>query len=699
MTDAGIIPRKRLASLQPTSRQQNFARQSSAKVRSPAQNLKVLVKKVMKPLSKIKFGFSDAENYKRREDKDLFNKIFLQDSTLEDLHSSAIFFLIGEKGTGKTAYATFYSNNQFYNDVGVHRYLRETDYLKFVKLKQANHLQLSDYTDIWKVIIYLLIAGKISENASITDLILRYPKFKALRAAIAEYYNGAFAPEIPTALQIMENTDYAAELMIKHSELSASAKASTHTSRKSENKTFQTNLLTIQRAFKEALSSLKLSQSHVVFIDGIDIRPSSITYDEYLDCVKGLANAVWDLNNDVFSPIKDSKGRFRAVLLVRPDIFSTLGLHNANTKLRDNSVVLDWRVNYYSYRNSGLFKLADRMFSAQQDEVLPVGSSWDHYFPFYASNVRTGDKDPSSFIELLRYTFHRPRDVLQALDVLAKMHDRSGVESVFTFYEVTSADFKRDYGDYLLGEVRDSLRFFYSDMEFETFLRFFEFLSGKQKFNYDEYIDAFSKFDEYLMSIRLTRPDFMDNSDDFLQFLFDQNIVGYVEESEDDRFIRWCFRERTPTRLAPKVKTGLNYEVHYGLSNSLNLGRALTRPGRGVFSNLDNREKSLVEARQNRSSKQGKSISSIQNKPPLVKQPVPSDTSKVGTVVRYSRRKKRGFILVDGREVYFHRRNFPAGAEVTVGQEVTLVVSSQDGQDCATQIGLVNKHHVEETGI
>jgi hypothetical protein len=30
----------------------------------------------MKKISELKFGFPDAENYKRREHKELFNKIF-----------------------------------------------------------------------------------------------------------------------------------------------------------------------------------------------------------------------------------------------------------------------------------------------------------------------------------------------------------------------------------------------------------------------------------------------------------------------------------------------------------------------------------------------------------------------------------------------------------------------------------------------
>ena len=96
----------------------------------------------------------------------------------------------------------------------------------------------------------------------------------------------------------------------------------------------------IEKKFKEALSKLKLKNDHILFIDGIDIRPPQILFDEYQECVKGLANAVWSLNNDIFPSIKGSKGRIRIVLLIRPDIFESLGLQNQNTKIQDNSVFL-----------------------------------------------------------------------------------------------------------------------------------------------------------------------------------------------------------------------------------------------------------------------------------------------------------------------------------------------------------------------
>ena len=57
----------------------------------------------MKKVNELNFGFPDAENYKRRETKQLFNKLFIQNEFLDQLCQPEISFLIGDKGTGKTS--------------------------------------------------------------------------------------------------------------------------------------------------------------------------------------------------------------------------------------------------------------------------------------------------------------------------------------------------------------------------------------------------------------------------------------------------------------------------------------------------------------------------------------------------------------------------------------------------------------------
>jgi hypothetical protein len=343
---------------------------------------------------------------------------------------------------------------------------------------------------------------------------------------------------------------------------------------------------TFQRRFEDALGSLKLDQSQILFIDGIDIRPSSIPFSDYLECVKGLANAVWSVNNDFFSSIRDSKGRLRAVLLIRPDIFDSLGLQNQNTKLRDNAVLLDWRTTYSDYERSELFKLTDRLLAAQQPTSLEPGEAWNYYIPYKITETAGGaeslpgepdaiTKARSSFVSFLRFSFYRPRDIVTMLKILQAefVLRRRSTNEVFAKADFDHPDFRRKYSDYLLGEIKDHLSFYYSGATYEDFVAFFQYLNGKLRFDYDEYLEAYDSFLKYMTQTRRTPAEFFVKPEIFLQFLFELNVVCWVQKADDEKFIHWSFRERSLSNICPKIKPGERYEIHYGLSKALNTGK------------------------------------------------------------------------------------------------------------------------------
>ena len=137
----------------------------------------------MKNVENLKLGYRDAENYRRRENKTTQNILFIRTPELDLLTDSGKYFLVGEKGTGKTAFAVYLSNNNYHGIRASHRYIRETEYHKFLELKQKQNLTLSDYTDIWKVIIYLLLAEDIISREK-SSFLASFVQFRALKEAI-----------------------------------------------------------------------------------------------------------------------------------------------------------------------------------------------------------------------------------------------------------------------------------------------------------------------------------------------------------------------------------------------------------------------------------------------------------------------------------------------------------------------------------
>ncbi len=206
---------------------------------------------------------------------------------------------------------------------------------------------------------------------------------------------------------------------------------------------------------------------------------------------------------DFLANIKDSQGRMRVVLSVRPDIFDTIGLQNQSTKLQNNSVILDWLTTYRDCRNSSLFKIADRMLRWQQDSALPENAAWNYYFPYKSINQWTKHANDEPFIDFLRLSLYRPRDINTMLVLLRdlKISDSTTNEStVFSANDINDRRFLEKYSFYLLGEIKDQLSFYYSREEYEVFRGFFEYLYGRVSFSYEQFIEAYQSFYDNLVA-------------------------------------------------------------------------------------------------------------------------------------------------------------------------------------------------------
>lgn len=366
----------------------------------------------MKTIKELNLGFRDAQSYSQKDYKNMFNEVFVRNHFLEELLDSTKYFLIGEKGTGKTAYATFLRNNDYKNTVSFLKFLSTTDYEKFYTLKKQKNLDLSEYNSIWKIILMLLLSKSISENPKIIAPFNR-GNIKNLIDAIDEYYMRAFSPEITTALKIIDESSVIAQLICEYIQLGGEKKSKYEFTETR----FQTNLLYIERQFRDAIAKLKLTKNVILFIDGIDVRPTAMPYDDYIDCIRGLAYAAWELNTELFHNVKDSQGYCRIVLLLRPDIFNSLNLQNSSTKIMDNSVMLNWRTTYRDYKFSPLYKVATQMLSYEQSSVMG-DDIWESYFPW---KIPTTSKDrdyDTAFMTFLRISLSRPRDILTILHLI-----------------------------------------------------------------------------------------------------------------------------------------------------------------------------------------------------------------------------------------------------------------------------------------
>ncbi|WP_454831443.1 P-loop ATPase, Sll1717 family [Pseudoxanthomonas wuyuanensis] len=522
----------------------------------------------MKPIADLQEPFNDAHNYRNRAEKEFFNKVFLRTSALDDLLKSSVYFLMGEKGSGKTAYAVYMENNKYRDTISQVTTMTETQYNKFIQLKKQGHLNYSDYASIWRAILLFVISQMILTKSkglfsSFTN------KYKKVEQSLANWTANSLNPEIEIAFDVILRE--AAKASIQAPQV-GKAEASQATERSERTTQIRHNLLNCEKDFREALESLKLSKNNILFFDGIDYRPESINYKEYLECIKGLGEAVWQLNSDFFGSIRDSHGRIKIVLLVRPDVFHALNLYNSNSRFQDNTVFLNWSTSEYEYHSSSLYEVSGRYFSSQQKSAIDPLAAWQHYY-------EGGKSESPIFKKLLRQTFQKPRDYLTFVKITRKraIDAKCGHLNHFPSDCSSNPGFTKEFSDYLLGEARNYAAFYMTQDDFYKYIKFFQFLDGKREFGYDAFTEAFTRFRKWANGEKFDATEFLRDADSLLQLFFDMNVIGYYETSQDqkDRFIHWSYRERSLNNISPKVKADATLLLNAGIMKALDIGTAL----------------------------------------------------------------------------------------------------------------------------
>ncbi len=521
-----------------------------------------------KTLAELQDPFNDAVNYRTRQEKEFFSRIFLRTSDLQDCLKSSVYYLIGEKGSGKTAYAAYLENNP----VDDHRCrlstMTETQYKRFIMMKKRGQLEYSDYANIWRPMLLNMVAQAIVFKSkglfqSVTG------KFDFLEQQIEYFNRDSLNPEVEVAFEMVNESQES--LKIGHDKF-GKVEASDKLRATERMEQIRHHLLEKESAFKLAIGDLRLSQNHVLFVDGVDYRPEGVPYNDYLACIKGLGEAVWQVNTEFFGNIRDSKGRIKVVLLVRPDVFHKLNLYNSNSRLRDNSVFLEWATTESALRSSQLYEATGKFFSSQQSTSVPAIEAANHYL--------RADESDSIFKRLLRTTFQKPRDVLTFIRIARKLSIRllgRGASTRFDADVVQHSVYTKEYADYLLGEVRDYADFYMKQDDFLLYIKFFQYLDGKAEFNFVDFSAAYVRFKAWIDGESVDAREYLRDPEALLQFFFDVNIIGYRENVGDERdrkerFVHFSFRERTLNNIAPKVKTSAVLVVNSGIAKSLDIG-------------------------------------------------------------------------------------------------------------------------------
>ncbi|MHC3995526.1 P-loop ATPase, Sll1717 family [Thiomicrolovo sp. ZZH C-3] len=520
----------------------------------------------MTTINKLVAPSIDAVDYNVKSKKQFFQKAYLSTEFLEKACEENCYYLIGEKGSGKTALAYHIQNTAPKNIGAKVISISETQYKRFIKLKEDGKLSYTDYSIIWRATLLYLISKLILNKRKKWHHNLTN-KFKPIEDAIQQYDSSSQIPELEYVIEFATTLTSDSELSTAIPEIVkvGIAEHGSQTSKTTQTK-IKSALLECEGFLKTGLQSLRLKDDIAIFIDGLDAKPNGIEHSEYKNCLIGLSEAAWHLNSEFFPNIRDTQGRMRAVLLLRPDVFDSLNMHNSNCKLSDNSVLFHWHTTSDRFKESNLFKMSDKYFLSQNENT----HGWNHYFSEKEDRFK-------SFPILLTNSFQRPRDVFSAVKILIDIYKRAGKGNgnQFARNSMNSSEFTDNFSEYLLGEAKNYSNYYITNKDFEIYINFFQYLDGARNFNYQTFIEAFENFKADPRIKELEDPSYLETPEGLLQFWYDINLIGFSESPEDGTgdFFHWAYRERSHAKIMPKVKVNCNYDVHPGIAKALNIGK------------------------------------------------------------------------------------------------------------------------------
>ncbi|QKH71262.1 hypothetical protein FOC73_08995 [Streptococcus salivarius] len=534
-----------------------------------------------KKIKELETVISDAYNVyfgNDKQTKDLFNKIFVADKFYEKIKKRDTYFIIGEKGSGKTAYAAYFCNNEK-NTISKLSMVDEDIFARFIAMRIGEELRKTSYKKIWKNIIYFMLFHELycQLNSSFLSRIKYRKLLKHLKDYNSNFSNEAYNPDYNQAIDmvIQKKNEGGANLGAENKKKGLKGEASFKIETSTESRFTETNsslpLDNLLLRSEGILNGVKVKKSINFFIDGIDIRPKSVTFEHYIECIEGLVNAVIDINRKNFKDLD-----LRIILLIRPDLLWNVDTHNMSGKITNNSVLLDWHTSDEDYGNSPIFLIADNYFNKQQKQEKKVGESWKHYFPF----IKKKNKKLEPFVKILRITHYKPRDIISILNILIDLEKENlSGENNNSFREdfLKNIDFRNKYKDYFKEQLIEHLSVYMSKQDFNILNEFLIFLSThqlKKVFNRTSFVELYEKFYEEQPSI----PSVIDSADKILTLLYEAGVIGFFDFNNN---WHWFSKEKSYSNQRPSIKEVSSFVFHEEYAFIYRIYRSESNMGKG----------------------------------------------------------------------------------------------------------------------
>lgn len=471
---------------------------------------------------------SEVAKWKLEAKSENNDRYFYHVKELRSIEMGERCYVIGRKGSGKTAISEYLGGKKEYSIFAEKLTFKNFPFNELYKLENGSYTRPNQYITIWKYVIYSTICRLMLKNENIDA---------EVRRKLTHIYG-----DDPSSLSRKINKWVAKDFSLNIFGISLSVSG--------QSEKDNTDLDWVERVnyLEDIIVKHIDSAKYRIIFDELDEDYRSILEGEKYNQYTALITSLFKAVQDIKSIFQGEHFNIFPVIFLRDDIYELIQDPDKN-KWNDFKIELNWDID--KIRRLVAFRIT-RALDPAAPKSLDFQAAWDMLFGRAVIGMGHQQRRMiDSFEFIARSTYLRPRDFVKYLQACAQ--EAVDIDGLITAQIVKKVD--KAFSNYLKDELSDELFAILSDIS-----EIFDTISQIRKWNF-KIVDF-----QRMYKSKIDRKILKDSTSDLnfiLQILFHFSVIGNATRGNFYVF-RYLNREA-------RLNFNENIVVHRGLFKSLQI--------------------------------------------------------------------------------------------------------------------------------
>lgn len=471
-----------------------------------------------------------ADNWRLEAKLEDTKKYFFNYSQVDDIIKKDKCYVIGRKGSGKSAICEHILDIKEHNYFSVKLNFKNFPFNELYHLDNQKYTAPNQYITLWKYLIYSNVCKLMVHNEAIDS---------KTREALEKLYPKQAIKSLARTISKWTSAEFGASVLGN----GGNVKLERENNRNEIPWIEKTNIL------EDIIFEHCDKSNYYIVFDELDEDYRTIknteTSDQYIYLLTSLFKAVQDIK----SIFIDSELNIKPIVFLRDDIYTLIKDSDKN-KWRDFKIELEW--DKKKLKDLLAFRIT-KDFNESFDRPFKFQDAWDKIF--FREDIGFGNKQEKklhSFDFIARSTHLRPRDFVQYVQKCAE----ETYSKNFRFIKEQNIKFvDRAFSNYLKDEIIDEVFPILPEIE-----QYFQIFANIRKWNFS--LQEFTKeYNKYLDAGTIKER----NIDYVLDTLYNFSVIGNQHKHRKDKlFFKYMHTNMTFNRTE-------NIVIHRGLFKALQL--------------------------------------------------------------------------------------------------------------------------------